>query len=464
MKILILLAIAAIPVFGQCGALAINPATGKLDCVGSAAASSADILLSTEPVRQKLTCSTTIAQYSVVKRASGSSGQLITPATAADDAVGVAQTACIGSGTSNVAMLGTASCIAEGAGTSGDFIILGTSDKTKCKSGGTDLTAIDITTRILGKAAANFTDGSTFSVNLEGVRFGARVSVANSSTSFTGQTSVAWTHNLNSLALLFKCQDSTGYEFQPTAILSALNTATFVFPTTKTGICVVNSASGGAGGGGGGGASTFDELGSGTNTTATMQVGSGATFKTAGTGAIDFTASGHTFPAKTGLAASKPGTCGDGEQYFATDATAGQNLYMCMSNTWTQQLNSGGGGGGGDTLGTPGTGILVSGPTGAKVVALDPSTQRQWIGGSGSLTFGTVSNNTCTADQSVTLTGVTGGEPLVVGPPATFDHALTFKAFASAANTVKIRLCNNSGGSIVVTDAQTWNVLAAVTF
>lgn len=52
-----------------------------------------------------------------------------------------------------------------------------------------------------------------------------------------------------------------------------------------------------------------------------------------------------------GTAASKPGTCNIGDVYFASDATAGQNLYFCTaSNTWTQQLNSGGGGGG--SLGT----------------------------------------------------------------------------------------------------------------
>ena len=43
-----------------------------------------------------------------------------------------------------------------------------------------------------------------------------------------------------------------------------------------------------------------------------------------------------------------PATCNVGEQYFDTDATAGQNLYGCTAaNTWTL-LGDGGGGGGGD--------------------------------------------------------------------------------------------------------------------
>ncbi len=63
------------------------------------------------------------------------------------------------------------------------------------------------------------------------------------------------------------------------------------------------------------------------------------------TGTTDASGAAHTLPAKTGAAASKPGTCTVGETYFANDATAGQNLYFCTaSNTWTQQLNSGGGG------------------------------------------------------------------------------------------------------------------------
>lgn len=50
----------------------------------------------------------------------------------------------------------------------------------------------------------------------------------------------------------------------------------------------------------------------------------------------------HTLPAVSGTVAGKPGTCTVGEEYFATDASAGQNMYYCTtSNVWTQQLNSG---------------------------------------------------------------------------------------------------------------------------
>ena len=59
------------------------------------------------------------------------------------------------------------------------------------------------------------------------------------------------------------------------------------------------------------------------------------------TGTQDFTSAAHVL-AKNGLAASKPGTCTVGEFYFATDATAGQNWYLCTAtNTWTQQTGGG---------------------------------------------------------------------------------------------------------------------------
>jgi hypothetical protein len=56
------------------------------------------------------------------------------------------------------------------------------------------------------------------------------------------------------------------------------------------------------------------------------------------TGTQDFSGAAHTLPAKKGTTALLPTTCTIGEEYFATDATAGQNKYYCTAaNTWTQQ-------------------------------------------------------------------------------------------------------------------------------
>jgi hypothetical protein len=56
-------------------------------------------------------------------------------------------------------------------------------------------------------------------------------------------------------------------------------------------------------------------------------------------GSWDASGATHTLPAKRGTIAQLPATCTQGEEYFATDATAGQNKYYCTAaNTWTQEL------------------------------------------------------------------------------------------------------------------------------
>jgi hypothetical protein len=55
-------------------------------------------------------------------------------------------------------------------------------------------------------------------------------------------------------------------------------------------------------------------------------------------GPWDASGATYTIPAKRGLTAQLPTTCTQGAEYFATDATAGQNIYLCTAtNTWTQQ-------------------------------------------------------------------------------------------------------------------------------
>jgi hypothetical protein len=67
------------------------------------------------------------------------------------------------------------------------------------------------------------------------------------------------------------------------------------------------------------------------------------------TGALVATGSDRTAPAKSGTAL--PASCSVGDQYFKTDAAAGQNLYFCTGvNTWTQMS---GGTGAGDVVGPP---------------------------------------------------------------------------------------------------------------
>lgn len=73
-------------------------------------------------------------------------------------------------------------------------------------------------------------------------------------------------------------------------------------------------------------------------------------------GTQDFSASAHTLPARKGLTAALPSACTVGEEYFATDAAAGQNMYYCTAaNGWTQQAAGGGGSGGATPGGVSGS-------------------------------------------------------------------------------------------------------------
>jgi hypothetical protein len=55
-------------------------------------------------------------------------------------------------------------------------------------------------------------------------------------------------------------------------------------------------------------------------------------------GPWDASGATYTLPAKRGTTAQLPATCTQGAEYFATDATPGQNKYLCTAtNTWTQQ-------------------------------------------------------------------------------------------------------------------------------
>jgi hypothetical protein len=77
------------------------------------------------------------------------------------------------------------------------------------------------------------------------------------------------------------------------------------------------------------------------------------TLRTTGTNSlVDFSGAGSTTPVKAGLLAARPTSCTAGQMYFATDATAGQNLSLCAGSpgTWTSLI---GGGGGGASPGAP---------------------------------------------------------------------------------------------------------------
>lgn len=77
---------------------------------------------------------------------------------------------------------------------------------------------------------------------------------------------------------------------------------------------------------------------------------------------VDFSGAGSTAPVKVGLTAARPSTCTAGQLYFATDATAGQNLSMCSGSpgSWTTAI----GGSTGASPGSPSGGLQMNNGSG----------------------------------------------------------------------------------------------------
>lgn len=74
--------------------------------------------------------------------------------------------------------------------------------------------------------------------------------------------------------------------------------------------------------------------------------------------------------------------------------------------------------------------------------------------GSATLNFPNIASNGI-AELTLTVTGAVAGDRVVLAAPAAIEAGLTFSGFVSAADTVSIRLHNNSGGALNPASA-TW--------
>jgi hypothetical protein len=115
-----------------------------------------------------------VAANSLVKYAADGT---VIAVTGTEGILGVATSTASAGATASVRTVGAAACVAEGTIVAGNYLIAGTTDPTRCKdSGATLLSAVPISTRIVGKANAAASNGATFSVSLIGpYRFGAQV-------------------------------------------------------------------------------------------------------------------------------------------------------------------------------------------------------------------------------------------------------------------------------------------------
>ena len=80
--------------------------------------------------------------------------------------------------------------------------------------------------------------------------------------------------------------------------------------------------------------------------------------------------------------------------------------------------------------------------------AIAANTTATVLSGSASLNFGSVVANTC-ADLTITVTGAALNDAVALGMPnAAVPSNGSYSAWVSAADTVKVRYCNNTVGAI----------------
>jgi len=150
----------------------------------------------------------------------------------------------------------------------------------------------------------------------------------NYSQSFTSQTTIViagTTHGLGTANVIVGCYDNSVPALRITPSSITVHPATYdvtvTFISAQSGRCVLN---------GSGAAYSATTAGSNTFASGTTQ-----TFQ----GALVASGAQRTAPAQAGTAL--PSTCTAGDQFFKTNAPAGQNLSFCTAaNTWTQMSGS----------------------------------------------------------------------------------------------------------------------------
>lgn len=83
---------------------------------------------------------------------------------------------------------------------------------------------------------------------------------------------------------------------------------------------------------------------------------------------------------------------------------------------------------------------LTIGATGTKIAASYRVTS--------TIDIASIAANVCATDSTITVTGAVTGAECIVGSPAALNAGLQQSCYVSAADTVKLRTCNNTAGAI----------------
>jgi len=325
-----------------------------------------------------------------------------------------------------------------------------------------------------------------------GAACGAGSGSDNPDVSFTAQTSVTFTHNLNSTKVLINCYDASNNAIQPNGItLSNVNAAAITFAAAQTGRCVANASGGGTGTGGG--AEQLNDLtdvtakqGNGTivpmweGTPATddcVKVNANGNLTTAGAacGSGSGTANPSTsFTNQTSVSWSHNLNtlnvliqCYDGANNLI--AQNGHQLTSVNAATVTfsavqtgRCVANGTGGGGGEGGGTPGgssgqiqynnAGAFGGLGIGTGLNILDgslilTSAVASQLSSTAALNFGSISASAC-AELTMSIPGAVVNDTIQPGWPSTLEAGLVGVMSVTATDTVTVRLCKVTTGSV----------------
>lgn len=282
--------------------------------------------------------------------------------------------------------------------------------------------------------------------------------------SFTSVTSVTFTHNLNSTDLLVQCYDTTrtAIGFNSFAAATA-NTATLTFLNPQSGRCVLSASAGSSSAGtvtNLTGSLTADQPifgNSGADVKVGSKTGTGDQIVVSQTPVItspyiaDFTNMPHNHSAAStggqlGISAILTAALsGNGAQLATTTGTltSGDCARIDVSGNF---IDAGApcGSGGGSVV----TGLGMAGAgTAASPLTVDATAIPTRLTGTGSLTWASFAQSTC-QESTITLTGAVTGDEVMLGPPATIDQGFQWGAYVGSANTVTVRMCKITTGTV----------------
>jgi hypothetical protein len=282
---------------------------------------------------------------------------------------------------------------------------------------------------------------------------------------FTAALSVMLNHNLKTTHIVVQCYSgNAGIEYDALTVVDS-NSAVVGFAAPQSGACIVNGSSAGPGNGavtntgaltldtplfGAGGIAVKAGTRTGTGTEAVMSQSPTIVTPTitsfvsashnhadaAGGGQLDTTAirsdalNGN--GTKLQLFGGGPPAENDCAKFDSNGNLVSAGA-ACGSASAAYQIQVGGGLSGDGSRGSP--------------LILDPASVPTRLSATATLTFPSMAQSTCN-EQVITLTGAATGDEVMIGAPANIDQGFLWSAYVSIADTVKVRLCKITNGTV----------------